>query len=279
MDRRERLIAVFEDTQAYYTENRRLADAVQRSKSAVKLYAENDYPELPEASKAGSVAVTKSKTFEAAMRLHKERPDAKIAVLNFASATNPGGGVKSGSGAQEESLCRCSTLYPTLNQRELWDQYYLPNREANDPLHTDVCIYSPKVVICKTDESIPRRLPEEQFVTVDVITCAAPNLRQQPGNYHNPDASRAAAITKQQLYALHVKRAKHVLHVAAANGIDCLVLGAFGCGAFMNDPNVVAKAYSDALEEYCRRFDVIEFAIYCRAWETANYDAFKAWCK
>lgn len=279
MDRRERLIAVFEDTQAYYTENRRLADAVQRSKSAVKLYAENDYPELPEASKAGSVAVTKSKTFEAAMRLHKERPDAKIAVLNFASATNPGGGVKSGSGAQEESLCRCSTLYPTLNQRELWDQYYLPNREANDPLHTDVCIYSPKVVICKTDESIPRRLPEEQFVTVDVITCAAPNLRQQPGNYHNPDASRAAAITKQQLYALHVKRAKHVLHVAAANGIDCLVLGAFGCGAFMNDPNVVAKAYSDALEEYCRRFDVIEFAIYCRDWETANYDAFKAWCK
>ena len=279
MDRRERLIAVFEDTQAYYTENRRLADAVQRSKSAVKLYTENDYPELPEASKAGSVAVTKSKTFEAAMRLHKERPDAKIAVLNFASATNPGGGVKSGSGAQEESLCRCSTLYPTLNQRKLWDQYYLPNREANDPLHTDVCIYSPKVVICKTDESIPRRLPEEQFVTVDVITCAAPNLRQQPGNYHNPDASRAAAITKQQLYALHVKRAKHVLHVAAANGIDCLVLGAFGCGAFMNDPNVVAKAYSDALEEYCRRFDVIEFAIYCRDWETANYDAFKAWCK
>ena len=61
MDRRERLIAVFEDTQAYYTENRRLADAVQRSKAAVRLYAENDYPELPDAAKAGSVAVTKSK--------------------------------------------------------------------------------------------------------------------------------------------------------------------------------------------------------------------------
>ena len=279
MDRRERLTAVFEDTQAYYTNNRRLADAVQRSKAAVKLYAENDYPELPVVAKTGSIVVTKSKTFEAAMRLHETHPGAKIAVLNFASATNPGGGVKSGSSAQEESLCRCSTLYPTLNQRRLWDQYYLPNRDANDPLHTDVCIYSPDVVICKTDESFPQRLPEEQFVTVDVVTCAAPNLRQRPGNFHNPDASKAASITKQQLYALHVKRAKHILHVAAANGVDCLVLGAFGCGAFENDPNVVAKAYAVAMEEYRRRFDVNEFAIYCRDWETANYDAFKAWCK
>lgn len=276
MDRRERLTAVFEDTQAYYTENRSLADAVQRGKAAVKLYAEKDYPELPETQKPGSVTVTKSRTFEAAVRMREERPDAKIAVLNFASATNPGGGVKSGASAQEECLCRCSTLYPTLNQRRLWDQYYLPNRDANDPLHTDVCIYSPDVVICKTDESFPQRLPEEQFVTVDVVTCAAPNLRQRPGNFHNPDASKAASITKQQLYALHVKRAKHILHVAAANGVDCLVLGAFGCGAFENDPNVVAKAYAVAMEEYRRRFDVNEFAIYCRDWETANYDAFKA---
>ena len=279
MDRRERLIAVFHDTQAYYTENRRLTDAVHRGIAAVKLYGESDYPELPEAQKSGNVTVTKSRTFESAMRLRKGRPDAKIAVLNFASATNPGGGVKSGASAQEECLCRCSTLYPTLNQRWLWDQYFLPNRAANDPLHTDVCIYTPGVVICKTDESIPRRLPEERFVTVDVLTCAAPNLRRVPGNYHNPDASEAASVTRQQLFDLHVKRAKHILHVAAANGVDCLVLGAFGCGAFENDPNVVARAYAVAVEEYRRSFDVIEFAIYCREWEAENYNAFKAWCK
>ena len=279
MDRRERLIAVFHDTQAYYTENRRLTDAVHRGIAAVKLYGESDYPELPEAQKSGNVTVTKSRTFESAMRLRKGRPDAKIAVLNFASATNPGGGVKSGASAQEECLCRCSTLYPTLNQRWLWDQYFLPNRAANDPLHTDVCIYTPGVVICKTDESFPQRLPEEQFATVDVVTCAAPNLRRVPGNYHNPDASEAASVTRQQLFELHVKRAKHILHVAAANHVDCLVLGAFGCGAFQNDPNVVARAYAAALEEYRRYFDTIEFAIYCREWETENYNAFKAWCK
>ncbi|MBR4656177.1 MAG: TIGR02452 family protein [Oscillospiraceae bacterium] len=135
------------------------------------------------------------------------------------------------------------------------------------------------MVICKTDESVPRRLPEEQFVTVDVLTCAAPNLRRTPGNRHNPDASRAASVTRKQLFDLHVKRAKHVLHVAAANRVDCLVLGAFGCGAFENDPNVVARAYAAALEEYRHYFDTIEFAIYCREWETENYNAFKAWCK
>ena len=61
--------------------------------------------------------------------------------------------------------------------------------------------------------------------------------------------------------------------------MDCLVLGAFGCGAFENDPNVVAHAYAAAIEAYRSRFEVIEFAIYCSDWEAENYTAFKAWCK
>ena len=279
MDRKERLIEVFNDTQLYMRENAVLAAAVEKSKAAAKLYGVEDYQELPEMKKAGTVAVTKSRTFEAAMRLHAEHPGAKVAVLNFASATKPGGGVKTGSSAQEEALCRCSTLYPTLDQRRFWKQYYDPNRAANDPLHTDVCIYSPGVVICKTDESFPKRLPEAEFVTVDVVTCAAPCLKKMPSNYHNPDADHAVKITKKELYDLHLRRAKHILHVAAANGVDCLVLGAFGCGAFENDPNVVARAYAATIEAYRTRFEVIEFAIYCRNWETENYNAFKAWCK
>lgn len=279
MDRKEQLIEVFNDTQRFMRENEVLAAAVETSKAAAKLYGVEDYPELPEMKKAGTVTVTKSRTFEAAMRLHADHPGAKVAVLNFASATKPGGGVKTGATAQEEALCRVSTLYPTLDQRRFWDQYYTFNRAANDPLHTDVCIYSPGVVICKTDESFPKRLPESEFVTVDVVTCAAPNLRQAPGNYHNPDADHAVNITKQALYDLHLQRAKHILHVAAANGVDCLVLGAFGCGAFENDPNVVARSYAAAIEAYRTRFEVIEFAIYCRDWETENYNAFKAWCK
>ncbi|MBO6150860.1 MAG: TIGR02452 family protein, partial [Clostridium sp.] len=79
----------------------------------------------------------------------------------------------------------------------------------------------------------------------------------------------------EELYQLHLQRAKHILHVAAANEAEILILGAFGCGAFMNDPHYVAAAYRDALEEYQHCFDVVEFAIYARGSETENYRAFE----
>lgn len=276
MDRRERLVEVFENTQRFYTENPLLSKAVQATKAATKLYEAEDYPDIPDTPEmGGSVIVTQHKTFEAAMKIHADHPEWKITVLNFASATNPGGGVKTGSSAQEESLCRCSTLYPTLTQNWLWQCYYQKNRDAHDNLHTDACIYSPSVVICKTDEAWPERMAENDWVTVDVISCAAPNLRRRPSNAYNSDYGAPATITSANLYKLHLKRAKHILHIAAANKAEALVLGAFGCGAFANDPKVVAKAYRDALKDYKRYFQYIEFAVYCRADETENYDVFK----
>ena len=275
-NKRDQLAEVFRDTQLFYKENRFLRESVVDAVAKTTYYSPEEYPVLPESpDKQGAIRVSKSKTFEAAVGLHKVYPDKKIAVLNFASATNPGGGVKNGSSAQEESLCRCSTLYPTLDQKRIWDLYYSVNRAQLDPLHTDACIYSPRIVICKTDEPIPQRLPEDRFVTVDVITCAAPNLRKKPSNAYSPDSANAIRISPSELYALHLKRAKHILHIAVCNGVDILVLGAFGCGAFQNDPNVVSRAYRDALRDYGKRFDLIEFAIYCREWETENYDAFR----
>ena len=276
MDRKQRLIEIFEDTQAFYTENEKLRQAVAAAKSATRLYEAEEYPALSVKDEAeGKVIVTKRKTFEAAMRIHMDHPDWKIAVLNFASATNPGGGVKTGSSTQEESLCRCSTLYPTLTQNWLWQCYYQKNRDAHGNLHTDACIYSPGVTIIKTDEIFPERIKEKDWVTVDVISCAAPNLRRRPSNAYNSDYGAPTTITTADLYKLHLKRAKHILHIAAANKADALVLGAFGCGAFANDPQVVAKAYRDALKDYKRYFRYIEFAVYCRADETENYDAFQ----
>ena len=276
MDRRQRLIEIFEDTQRFCSQNSRLANAVQVAKGATKLYEPEDHPgiaNLPGAECA--VTVSKHKTFEAAMEIRLSHPDWRITVLNFASATNPGGGVKTGSSAQEESLCRCSTLYPTLTQGWLWNQYYQKNRDAHDNLHTDACIYSPGIVICKTDDAYPVRMAEKDWVTVDVISCAAPNLRRRPGNSHNPEYGRAVTISDADLYNLHLKRAKHIMHIAAVNSADALVLGAFGCGAFANDPIVVAKAYRDALADYRQYFQFIEFAVYCRPGETENYDAFR----
>lgn len=275
MARRQRLIEIFEDTQKYYAQNVELAKAVSEAKAATRLYQPEDYPEgLAATGEDCMITVTKNKSFEAAMKIRKEHPDWKIAVLNFASATNPGGGVKTGSSAQEESLCRCSTLYPTLMQNWLWDQFYGKNRNAHDNLHTDACIYSPGVVICKTDGTWPERMEEKDWVTVDVISCAAPNLRKRSGNYHNPEHGLTPEISAGELYTLHKKRAEHILHVVAANHADALVLGAFGCGAFANDPNVVARAYKEAITSYSQYLRMIEFAVYCRQDETVNYDAF-----
>ena len=114
---------------------------------------------------------------------------------------------------------------------------------------------------------IPVRLPEKDFTKVDVITIAAPNLesRRFPG----------FKVSNEELFAIHVKRAIHMFSVAASKNVDILVLGAFGCGAFHNDPEIVSKAYKTALEQFKGAFEEVDFAIFCAEHETNNYLAFK----
>ena len=119
----------------------------------------------------------------------------KVCVLNFASATNSGGGVIKGSSAQEEAICRCSTLYPNLKEQRMWNQFYAPHRRAHDPLHNDDCIYTPGVMVFKSDTDYPQLLPEEKWYSVNVLTCAAPNLRERPSNEMNAGDGDDSAIT------------------------------------------------------------------------------------
>lgn len=276
IDKRTRLAEIFRDTQQFYGTDPSLIAAVDASRKNTVLYDAGQEPTFPHTStKAGQISVSKSRTYEAAMRLAKQYPSKRIAVLNFASATRPGGGVVHGSSAQEESLCRCSTLYPTLDRRFLWQGYYDVNRASGDVLHTDACIYSPGIIICKTDTDFPERMPQEDWCTVDVISCAAPNLRNAPANQYNPETGQPVSILPSELQRIHEQRARNILAVAAANDADILVLGAFGCGAFCNDPKVVAKAYANVLKDCRQFFDLVEFAIFCRNFETENYDAFR----
>ena len=184
--------------------------------------------------------------------------------------------MEKGSSAQEESLCRCSTLYPSLTERTIWEEFYAPHRRQRAPLHNDDCIYTPGVVVFKSDLGRPRLLPEAEWYTVNVLTCAAPNLRERPSNGMNSgDGDVAVRIGREDLQRLHEKRMRRVLEIASATGNAVVILGAFGCGAFRNPPEVVAQAMKTVVGEYRDRFETIEFAVYCPPRDDTNYRVFR----
>lgn len=275
IDRRQRSIEIFEDTRDWYTRDAKLKQAVQHSRQGTQFYAPGELalPAEKLARFAGEarVLVSRERSLQAAGKYAGQR----VAVLNFASATNPGGGVLLGSSAQEESLCRCSTLYPCLLGDELRQKYYQMHRDRQDPTYTDACIYTPDVLIIKTDTGAPKRLPEDAMQPVDVITCAAPNLRERPNNAMNPGFDRPVFLSRQELHSLHVRRARKILSVAALHDADVLILGAFGCGAFCNPPDVVAAAYRNVLPEFAHALRTVEFAVYCSPRDDSNYQAFR----
>ena len=268
-------IKVFEDTLSWIDNDPDLSASLTPAKAGTKVFLEDEYPSFDRAGlDSTTITVTGDKSFEAAMRLHKEDPSARIAVMNFANAITPGGGVTKGSNAQEECLCRASTLYPLIYRKSLYSAYYKLHADKKSARATDALIYTPGVVICKSDEALPQRLPKDQWVTVDVITVAAPDLRDQP-NIHFDLIGGGDHMTSWEQFGYHVRRAMHILTCAAAMGADTLVLGAFGCGTFRNEPQVVARAYKTALEEFPKVFRKIEFAVYCKPGSSENYDAFK----
>ncbi len=274
----EELIRIFQDTRDWYEQDPELRKRVEASIAGTVLYPAGTAPAPGAArlSRPMSVSVSRRRTLEAALFRLRESPGAKVAVLNFASATNPGGGVTRGSSAQEEAICRCSTLYPALDTPGLWQKFYKFHRDRRDTRYTDACIYTPGVTVVKTDTDRPERMNREDWRQVDVITCAAPNLRERPYNTMNPGQGSALKLSDAELLELHKVRGKKILQAAAAHGADTVILGAFGCGAFRNPPEVVARAYRELLDQFDGYFRQVEFAVYCTPRDSRNYDAFRA---
>lgn len=273
---REENCNIFKDTERLCKTDPVLKESVAGSVKAQRLIPETF--ELPEKNRdrynePARIVVSKKRTFEAAEGVK----DLKTAVHNFASATNPGGGVTRGANAQEECLCRCSGLYFCLNTREMWEGFYGPHRATHDPIHNDDIIYTPNVTVFKTDTSYPELMPRSDWYDVDVITCAAPNLRPVPGNsYNSGDAGKAVSISDSDLQVIHEKRLRRILDVALEADAEAVILGAFGCGAFMNDPHVVASAAKTVIEDYLNAFRYIEFAVYCSPRDDSNYRVFNS---
>ena len=280
---RDENIAVFKDTERLCKSNPKLSESVKKATAAQKLILEGD--DLSEQKKdiyedVAKVIVSRKRTYEAASA-YKEN---HVAVHNFASASNPGGGVTNGASAQEECLCRCSGLYFCLNTPAMWDGFYKPHRDAHDPIHNDDIIYTPGVTVFKTDKATPQLMNESEWYDVDVITCAAPNLRDQPSNrYNTGDGNKQVVMNDKDLLALHEKKLRRILEVVLSEGCDTVILGAFGCGAFQNNPEVVALANKNVIKDYLHAFKNIEFAVYCSPRDDRNFKIFerilKPYCK
>lgn len=274
MNKKE-LISVFNDTMDFVTT--KFSGPTLRAQMSTRIISDpEDFRGEKYYDSPAIIKVTNRDTFTAAKEyanIINSTNEGFVGVLNFASSTNPGGGVTKGSTAQEECLCRCSNLYLTLYQEKCIREYYNINKKYMSNLGSDAIIYSRNVYVFKDKDY--NMLPVKDRFYVDVLTCAAPNLRENPRNQYNSDASEEKlTLTDEELYNIHVKRARNILNVAIKNEDDYLILGAFGCGAFRNNPEIVAKAYKDVLQDYIYCFKVIDFAIIDGKYSN-NYEIFK----
>ena len=188
------------------------------------------------------------------------------AMLNMASLYHPGGGVLQGSSAQEEDLCRRSTLAISLYQfslpggryGDLADMVSVKRRAERYPMdNTYGGIYSPDITFFRGTRDEGYVLLDEPFKAA-VISVASLNYNPKHGhnqldNGNIPEADKP--VLKEKI--------RTILRIGALKKHDSLVLGALGCGAFCTPPSQMARLFHEVLDEqeFQGRFSKIVFAI------------------
>jgi uncharacterized protein (TIGR02452 family) len=241
-----------------------LADAVAAAADGTRLFGPQAVPLPPDVPRGAGArcTVTPESSTEAARRLTAEG-SGPVAVLNFASARNPGGGYLNGAQAQEEAVCRASALYRCLLRAP---EYYTYHREHRDPFYSDRVILSPVVPVFRDDRGALLDTPYE----AGFLTCPAPNAGVVARTM--PDRVELIAPALRE-------RARRVLEVAVAGGYRRLVLGAWGCGVFRNDPATVAGAFAGLLTgdgDFAALVDEVVFAVLDRRADSPTRAAFEA---
>ncbi|MBE6869241.1 MAG: TIGR02452 family protein [Ruminococcus albus] len=200
------------------------------------------------------IEVTCEDSFTAAGRLTEPM------VMNFANAHNPGGGFRLGASAQEESLCRCSTLYSSITSKTASVMYRYNNTHLSK-VESDYMLFSPEVWVIRSSDL---KLKADPF-KVSVITIPAPNRR-----------GAAFLASDSLIESTMTSRIRIMLHIAAFHGCKELVLGAWGCGAFGNSPQKVSGYFRKVLidEGYEKCFTHIVFAVYGKT-DGKNFTAFR----
>jgi|SRR5579885_138354 len=229
---------------------------VDAALSGTVLYKfESELPDTDLYTTIPIIEVTNETTAQAAIRLSQQGKQDLVA-LNFASARNQGGGFLSGAMAQEEDLCRASALYACLKTKPI---FYNENILCEDCFYTHNVIYSPKVPFFRDENNL---FLEEPF-TLSIVSAPAPNLNgSRPEGYQN--------LTKGILR----ERAIRILDIVACHGHKNIILGAWGCGAFGNDPKMVAEAFQLALQKI-PAFEHVTFAVYDTREPPVLYETFK----
>ena len=210
------------------------------------------------------VEVTNETTAQAAVRLQADGKT-NIVALNFASARNQGGGFLAGAVAQEEDLCRASGLYGCLKRKPL---FYNANILCDNHFYTNGILYSPNVPFFRDDHNL---FLEKPF-PLSIISAPAPNLSAPRLSLRLGGDEPSSVIEK-----LIRERAVRILQVAHANGHKNLILGAWGCGAFGNNPQMVAEAFMLALTKV-PYFEHVTFAVYDTREPFILYETFKEVC-
>ncbi len=231
----------------------RIADAVEAAVGETRLFTPSELNRLtkwaPEPVEGGTrIEVCNETTLSAAHRLVVEEGLGEVLCLNFASAKNPGGGFLGGSQAQEESLARSSALYACLTAAPM---YYEVNRSCRTTMYTDHMILSPDVPVFRLDDGGLLDEPYEvSFITAPAVNAGA--------------VARNEPRCIEQIVPTMRRRIAMVLALAASEGYKQLVLGAWGCGVFRNDPEEIAGLFAEQLLAggvYAQCFERIVFAV------------------
>jgi uncharacterized protein (TIGR02452 family) len=238
-----------------------LAEDIKRAVKGAILYSAGTMPSSPHPTPPieTKIEVANETTFQGLSRLAAH--GGHIACLNFASARNPGGGFLGGAQAQEEALARASALFPCLLEAP---EYYERNRANRSAVYLDLMIFSPQVPFFRNDAG---HLLEKPLLA-SVITAPAPNRGAIAQNEPNNLPLVGPALER---------RAEMILRIAQAHGVEHLVLGAWGCGVFRNDPATVATTFARLLRPpgpFAGIFRDVLFSVYDRSDPPLTFQAF-----
>ncbi len=272
MSTREERIEIFEGTRDLCYSSSKLTDAISKSINEQIIYWEEDEIESTQAvfDKPFETVLSAQKTLEASKKY--AQAGQRVCILNFASSVAPGGGVVTGAQAQEECICRLSTLYFALSDKNTAGRFYdyhweLIRKGEMNRRNRDDIVFTPDVFVIRDEADNEKMMPEENWYKVDVITCAAPDVRK------TGDESEFSP-SEEELMKVFEIRWRKILTVAAKHKAEVLILGAFGCGVFANPPELVVRAFNNVAGEFKNHFKTVEFAVYTTDKESRNYKAF-----